>query len=41
MSETNLTGGEISRDRVYPVLPLRDIVVFTGLIVPRVGGREK
>src|SRR5712664_3387392 len=26
---------------VYPVLPLRDIVVFTGLIVPLFVGREK
>jgi ATP-dependent Lon protease len=41
MSETNLTGGEFSRDRVYPVLPLRDIVVFPGMIVPLFVGREK
>src|SRR4029078_8055336 len=26
---------------VYPVLPLRDIVVFPGMIVPLVVGREK
>jgi ATP-dependent Lon protease len=39
MSETNLSGG--SRDKVYPVLPLRDIVVFPGMIVPLFVGREK
>ncbi|WEJ31350.1 endopeptidase La [Devosia sp. SD17-2] len=33
--------GEVSRDRVYPVLPLRDIVVFPGMIVPLFVGREK
>jgi len=41
MSETNPTGGDFSRDRVYPVLPLRDIVVFPGMIVPLFVGREK
>ncbi|MGB3026340.1 endopeptidase La [Paradevosia shaoguanensis] len=35
------TGAEFSRDRVYPVLPLRDIVVFPGMIVPLFVGREK
>ena len=34
-------GAEASRDRVYPVLPLRDIVVFPGMIVPLFVGREK
>jgi ATP-dependent Lon protease len=40
MSDVNPTG-EASRDRVYPVLPLRDIVVFPGMIVPLFVGREK
>ncbi|ODT70728.1 MAG: endopeptidase La [Pelagibacterium sp. SCN 63-23] len=40
MSEVTSTG-ETSRDRVYPVLPLRDIVVFPGMIVPLFVGREK
>ncbi|MFD1252294.1 MULTISPECIES: endopeptidase La [Devosia] len=40
MSDVNPTG-EIGRDRVYPVLPLRDIVVFPGMIVPLFVGREK
>src|SRR5687767_2636584 len=35
------SGAELSRDRVYPVLPLRDIVVFPGMIVPLFVGREK
>ena len=35
------SGAEFSRDRVYPVLPLRDIVVFPGMIVPLFVGREK
>ena len=39
MSDVNPTG-EVSRDRVYPVLPLRDIVVFPGMIVPLFVGRE-
>lgn len=34
-------AGDSSRDRVYPVLPLRDIVVFPGMIVPLFVGREK
>jgi hypothetical protein len=29
------------RDRLYPVLPLRDIVVFPHMIVPLFVGREK
>ncbi|MBE0578922.1 endopeptidase La [Devosia sp.] len=41
MTDVNPTGGEASRDRVYPVLPLRDIVVFPGMIVPLFVGREK
>src|SRR5690606_31991414 len=40
MSDVTPTG-ETSRDRVYPVLPLRDIVVFPGMIVPLFVGREK
>ncbi|NMA99547.1 MAG: endopeptidase La, partial [Phyllobacteriaceae bacterium] len=40
MSDVTATG-ETSRDRVYPVLPLRDIVVFPGMIVPLFVGREK
>jgi ATP-dependent Lon protease len=32
---------EISRGTVYPVLPLRDIVVFPHMIVPLFVGREK
>ncbi|MDB5505665.1 MAG: endopeptidase La [Devosia sp.] len=35
------SGDETSRDRVYPVLPLRDIIVFPGMIVPLFVGREK
>ena len=35
------SGAEFNRDRVYPVLPLRDIVVFPGMIVPLFVGREK
>jgi ATP-dependent Lon protease len=34
-------GAAFDRDRVYPVLPLRDIVVFPGMIVPLFVGREK
>src|SRR5262252_4666328 len=32
---------EISRGTLYPVLPLRDIVVFPHMIVPLFVGREK
>ncbi len=32
---------DMPRDAVYPVLPLRDIVVFPGMIVPLFVGREK
>src|SRR5438067_10519019 len=32
---------EISRGNLYPVLPLRDIVVFPHMIVPLFVGREK
>src|SRR6202163_2013512 len=32
---------EISRGTLYPVLPLRDIVVFPHMIVPLIVGREK
>jgi ATP-dependent Lon protease len=41
MSDPNERGTEFDRDRVYPVLPLRDIVVFPGMIVPLFVGREK
>ena len=42
MTEIESTGsGGFDRDRVYPVLPLRDIVVFPGMIVPLFVGREK
>jgi ATP-dependent Lon protease len=34
-------SGTADRNRVYPVLPLRDIVVFPGMIVPLFVGREK
>ncbi len=32
---------EISSGALYPVLPLRDIVVFPHMIVPLFVGREK
>src|ERR1700754_2054826 len=41
MTDVNPAGGEFSRDRVYPVLPRRYIVVFPGMIVPLFVGREK
>jgi len=41
MSDPKAAGGDVNRDRVYPVLPLRDIVVFPGMIVPLFVGREK
>ncbi|MDB5623462.1 MAG: endopeptidase La [Devosia sp.] len=41
MTDVNPAAGDTSRDRVYPVLPLRDIVVFPGMIVPLFVGREK
>ena len=41
MSDVSTGGSEPNRDRVYPVLPLRDIVVFPGMIVPLFVGREK
>ncbi len=41
MTDVNPATGDGSRDRVYPVLPLRDIVVFPGMIVPLFVGREK
>ena len=37
-SKPTLTAGE---SRAYPVLPLRDIVVFPHMIVPLFVGREK
>ncbi len=41
MSDVTEGGAGFDRDRVYPVLPLRDIVVFPGMIVPLFVGREK
>ena len=41
MPDATSSGNEPGRDRVYPVLPLRDIVVFPGMIVPLFVGREK
>ena len=41
MSDVTPGGASFDRDRVYPVLPLRDIVVFPGMIVPLFVGREK
>jgi ATP-dependent Lon protease len=41
MSDVSTGGAGFDRDRVYPVLPLRDIVVFPGMIVPLFVGREK
>lgn len=41
MSDAELGASEINREQVYPVLPLRDIVVFPGMIVPLFVGREK
>ncbi|HWA20018.1 MAG TPA: endopeptidase La [Devosia sp.] len=41
MSDVTSQGAPFDRDRVYPVLPLRDIVVFPGMIVPLFVGREK
>ena len=32
---------ELDRGTIYPVLPLRDIVVFPHMIVPLFVGREK
>ena len=32
---------DLTRGQVYPVLPLRDIVVFPHMIVPLFVGREK
>ena len=41
MSDLPQGGASFDRERVYPVLPLRDIVVFPGMIVPLFVGREK
>jgi ATP-dependent Lon protease len=41
MSDVTPDAADFDRDRVYPVLPLRDIVVFPGMIVPLFVGREK
>src|SRR5437868_1379131 len=41
MADVTPSGADFNRDRVYPVLPLRDIVVFPGMIVPLFVGREK
>src|SRR5947208_7854824 len=36
-----MTENELQRTSLYPVLPLRDIVVFPHMIVPLFVGREK
>jgi ATP-dependent Lon protease len=36
---SDVVSGGTDRNRVYPVLPLRDIVVFPGMIVPLFVGR--
>ncbi|HCO54697.1 MAG TPA: endopeptidase La, partial [Pelagibacterium sp.] len=41
MSDTETSAVEFDREKVYPVLPLRDIVVFPSMIVPLFVGREK
>jgi ATP-dependent Lon protease len=41
MSEIKKKKQENDREDIYPVLPLRDIVVFPGMIVPLFVGREK
>ena len=41
MSDTKTSTVPFDRDKVYPVLPLRDIVVFPSMIVPLFVGREK
>jgi len=41
MNETPEEGIRNPQDKEYPVLPLRDIVVFPGMIVPLFVGREK
>ncbi len=41
MSEDKTPKSLSPKDDVYPVLPLRDIVVFPGMIVPLFVGREK
>src|SRR5215217_9355791 len=41
MSDVTTGAADFDRERVYPVLPLRDIVVFPGMIVPLFVGREK
>ena len=41
MSEETTGGTDYDRNKVYPVLPLRDIVVFPGMIAPLFVGREK
>jgi ATP-dependent Lon protease len=41
MPEVNVGTSEFDRNKVYPVLPLRDIVVFPGMIVPLFVGRVK
>jgi len=39
--EDDSKGAVFNKDRLYPVLPLRDIVVFPHMIVPLFVGREK
>jgi len=41
MTDTIIKDQKHNRNSLYPVLPLRDIVVFPGMIVPLFVGREK
>ena len=41
MAKTSRPGIGLGGGEVYPVLPLRDIVVFPHMIVPLFVGREK
>ncbi|MGI9524547.1 MAG: endopeptidase La [Hyphomicrobiaceae bacterium] len=41
MSEQDMTNQTGTEDELYPVLPLRDIVVFPHMIVPLFVGRDK
>ncbi len=41
MSKVENPTKKNNRENIYPVLPLRDIVVFPGMIVPLFVGREK
>jgi ATP-dependent Lon protease len=41
MSDAEIRAADPTATSVYPVLPLRDIVVFPHMIVPLFVGREK